>query len=1028
MTSKETRSEMDLESPEKGLPIPPPKICLRSAILVIRAGHIFFSHANYDEKETLVSPGVLLLSPSHRNLEVAEIEEISPNPQVSIDVPPNAEVGDAASDIKLQHENIAKIVKGRDLHSLHAFGGVRGIAEAFETDLEKGITGDIEDLSRRRANEIYKPQAPAASNFFKLLKKSSNSYPIFLLSVSAVLSLSFGIKEEGLRTGCYEGVIIILAIIILVVVPPICDLLYENSANLLGEQKPLRKREMEVEVLRSGEFLKVPALDLVIGDIVSLEKGCPIPGDGLFVSGEYLELDQSFPSIVDKRNPFLFYGAKVINGHGKMLVTSMGLDTTWGEMMSKASERRLPVELGKVSSRTQIIGLSTSILIMVVLFLRFKLGKENDDSDMPEIKREWKTQKVMDFIMRIVRKPSGKISAVTTCLTTFLVGMVEGVPFVISLAVYYWNKKILSTKVAVLEQLAAVTMGSVTTICIDKTSWLTMNPQEVDECWIGEKVISEDSVIPGQVKNAFCIGIRTCSSTEDSLVSWATQNLRMEMETLKQSYKELSSGEEGSGVLAGEIGGNETKKCLHWKGLATTILKMCSRYYDSEGDIVVMDGEKRLAFEKIIKDMQSKDLKTIALAYKTTDVETPENDDLILTGLVGLKDECRIKTIEAVKDCINAGVNIILVSEDKGSELEDIAQKYGILIGTKRLAQEGETFRSFNDEKKMDVVRKICLMGNCLPSKKLHLVRCLKQKGHTVAFVGVRTDDAPALKEADVGIAIRTGRSSELVEGSSELILSDGNLGSLVQILKEGRGLYDNIQKYILVEVTITISGLLISTVVTIFFGYAPMTAIQMIWVNLIVAILGGFALLTEPVRNQNLMKKPPTRPIDPFITKAMWWNIIIQASYQVSILLAFQFKGKAVLKINKKVSNAMIFNSFLLCQLTNQFNASEQKLKNGVKGVQQNLWFWVASVLAVVLQVVFVEIAHHIFGFAKLNGAQWGLCFLTGTLSCVMDGAVNITWGVVKAKLSRSSSHAGSQLPTLELPLISENSAPASP
>jgi Ca2+-transporting ATPase len=177
------------------------------------------------------------------------------------------------------------------------------------------------------------------------------------------------------------------------------------------------------------------------------------------------------------------------------------------------------------------------------------------------------------------------------------------------------------------------------------------------------------------------------------------------------------------------------------------------------------------------------------------------------------------------------------------------------------------------------------------------------------------------------------------------------------------------------------------------------MTAIQMIWVNLVVAVLGGLALLTEPP-SQKLMQRPPIRPTEPFITKAMWRNIIIQASYQVSILLAFQFKGQAILNINEEVSKAMIFSSFLLCQLSNQFNASEQKMKNLVKGVQQNLWFWVASVLTVVLQVVFIEISHHIFGFARLNGPQWSICFLIGALSCVTDGAVNITWGVIKVKM----------------------------
>ncbi|KAJ6300883.1 hypothetical protein OIU76_021646 [Salix suchowensis] len=579
---------------------------------------------------------------------------------------------------------------------------------------------------------------------------------------------------------------------------------------------------MEVNVLRAGIQLKITAIDLVIGDIVSLERGCPVPGDGLFVSGEHLKLDGSSHFVVDEQNPFLFYGAKVIEGEGNMLVTSMGLNTALGEMISKASKRRLLVhQLHKI-----------------------------EGSSMPELKGQQKTKDVMEFIKRIVWKPNGKISTLTTCLTTFLVGVVEGVPFFIRLAISYWNKKIPSTEAVVQEQLTGVTMGSVTVICIDKTSWLTMNPVEVDECWIGETLIGEDSAIPGQVKDAICIGISTSSSNDqESLISWCARKFGINMESLKRSYtisemKELSPGDEGNGVLVREKEGNETKK--YWKGLAPKTLRMCSRYYNSEGKVVDMDTEKRSAFEKIINKMQSKDLKTIALAYNTTHDETPEDDSLILIGLLGLKDKWLKETKEAVKACRNAGVNIILVSEDSESVTEDIAQKYGMPGGSGILEHGGETFRSFSDEQRKDVVNKICVMGNSLPSDKLLLVRCLKQQDHVVAFVGVRTDDAPSLKEADVGIVTGTG-SCELVNGSSELIVLDGNLGFLVRILKGGRCVYGNIHKYIQVEVTIAISGLLISTVTTIFFGYAPMTSIQMIWVNLVMAVLGGLALLTEP-------------------------------------------------------------------------------------------------------------------------------------------------------------------------------------
>ncbi|KAG5252438.1 calcium-transporting ATPase, plasma membrane-type [Salix suchowensis] len=921
----ETSREMDPESLETVLlgPVPAPRSVIRSAILFLRAGHIFYSKAG-----------------------VAATQENSPTHQVSIDVPDSDEVGNATTS------DIIKRIHDIDVQP-KPFSFLFSISAKFPTlgtDLEYAITGEGEDLSRLRANAENKTPAPAARNLLEFLMRSSNRYTIFLLIVSAALSLGFGIKEEGPGTGWYEGVLIILAIIILVIVPAVRHFLGQNSENLyLEEQKQWRKSvnpgnkcKYGSECFTSRKTVENNSLRSCDWRHSILGRGCLVPGDGLFVSGEHLKLDGSSHSVVDEQNPFLFYGAKVIEGEGNMLVTSMGLNTTLGEMISKASERRLPVQLRKVTNRTEIAGLATSILIMVVLFLRFKLGKEIEDSSMPEFKGQQKTKDVMEFIKRIVWKPNGKISILTTCFTTSLVGVVEGVPFFIRLSISYWYKKIPSTEAVVKEQLTGVTMGSVTVFCIDKTSWLTMNPLEVDECWIDETIIREDSAIPEHVKDAICIGISTSSSNDqESLISWCARKLGMNMESLKRSYtiseiKELSHGDEGNGVLVREKEGNETKKFLYWKGPATKTLKMCSRYYNSEGEVVDMDTEKMSAFETIINNMQSKDLKTIALAYNTTHDETPEDDSLILIGLLGLKDKWLKETKEAVKACRNAGVNIILVSEDSEPVTEDIAEKYG-MPGVSGILEHGEK----------GVVNKICVMGNSLPSKKLLLVRCLKQQDHVVAFVGVRTDDAPSLKEADVGIVTGTGRS-ELVNGSSELIILDGNVGFLVRILKGGRCVYGNIQKYIQVEVTIAISGLLISTVTTIFFGYAPMSSIQMIWVNLVMAVLGGLALLTEPP-SEKLMEKPPTRPTEPLITKSMWRNIIIQASYQVSILVPM---------------------------------------------------------------VVFIEISHDIFGLSRLNGPQWGICFLIGALSCVTDGAVNITWGFIKVKLTRSSSLGGSELP----------------
>lgn len=229
-----------------------------------------------------------------------------------------------ASEYELQFDTIANIIKTKDVKSLRDFGGAQAFAEALGSDLETGIPTNDEAICCRliaTTNSSASGQA-AARGFIQLAQKYCNSYMILLLFVAAVLSLSFGMLEEGPSTGWFEGVIILDAIIILVVLPSLRDF-WRESKGLSGKQKQLDKRDqVEVEVLRGGNEEKISISDVLFGDIVCLKRGLQVPADGLFISGEFIQLDGELGSVVvDADNPFLFYGAEVIDGNGRMLVT-----------------------------------------------------------------------------------------------------------------------------------------------------------------------------------------------------------------------------------------------------------------------------------------------------------------------------------------------------------------------------------------------------------------------------------------------------------------------------------------------------------------------------------------------------------------------------------------------------------------------------------------------------------------------------------------------------------------------------------
>ncbi|KAJ9690036.1 hypothetical protein PVL29_012613 [Vitis rotundifolia] len=898
-----------------------------------------------------------------------------PSPQVSLDIPCDAGDVRSSTNANLQHANIATIVKNKDLDSLIKFGGVPGIAEALDTDLEKGIPGDEQDLDRRRLASSKTEPSPT---FFQCLFKACNSYIIFLLLLSMALYLGFGIKKEGLETGWYEGFIILVAIIIIVLCHSIRDFWRETQHRSSGKHELSEKMETVVEVLRGGSQERLSSTsDIVLGDILCVKRGYLVPADGLLVSGEALELDGQLESIIHDRNPFMFYGAKVISGNGRMLVTSVGKNTKWGEMMRKViqapNKTPLQAQLDKVNAWTEIFGLLISILIIVVLFLRLTLENEDDKPGLPSLKGKPSTiMDLMDAVKRII-------------------------PLVITVSLAYGNKKALSGNGLVKELSACAILGSATVICTDKIGGLTTRKVQVKTCRIGGEDINGDSVIHPDVIDALCYGIyalvldpeNPCGLEEEEVVSWAKSKLGMKQDILKQSCtfvgaEELNSSEEGSQVLLRKTRGNETVECLHWKGPARTILTQCSSYYDSQGKKKDMEREKRMDFEKFIQQMQSKNLKTMAFAYKEINDSTEENS-FILIGLLGLRDTDWTETKEAVEACRNAGVNIKIVSSDNISELLDIANQCG-MFDPNSLVLDGNEFQNYTDKVRMDRVDRISIMGNARPSDKLLLVECLKQKGHTVAVIGARTDETPAIRQADVGVTMGTW-STKMAKEFSDIVIFDGNFSFLVTIMRHGRCAYENIQKYMQHELTMAIAGLLVIFITTGHSGDAPITAIQLAFGSVIVGIPGGLGLLTEPPA-EKLIGKQPIGQGGKLITWAMWRNIITQASYQVAILVTIQFKGKAILGISPKVNKSLVFNSFVLCQVFNLFNCRKLEKKNMFQGIKKSLWFWVAVVVIMGLQAAFIEIEHWVGGSARLNSAQWGTCLLIGMVSWVIDCA----------------------------------------
>ena len=333
---------------------------------------------------------------------------------------------------------------------------------------------------------------------------------------------------------------------------------------------------------------------------------------------------------------------------------------------------------------------------------------------------------------------------------------------------------------------------------------------------------------------------------------------------------------------------------------------------------------------------------------------------------------------EAVMTFKKAGVDIRLVSEDDGlSALTYIACELGVCsVDSTDEVFEGQEIRNLSNDELKKRADRIKVMANSLPKDKLSMVQCLKDNGHVVAFYGGSTArDALVLKAADVGISDKN--STEMAKKSSDIIISSyQSFNSLIPIYKYGRWAYYNIQKFIQLQLTVMVSSLVITSVATMALRESPITLIQLIWVNLITAILGGLMLITEPGSRELDTLQAAGKRNEPVITKAMWVYILTQILYQASVLLVFLFERQPILGINRRVKKAIIFNSFALCQVLNYGNAMDLEKKWSYGGVKRKGFLLVAVGTAVAVQVVVAEI------WARLNLLQWAVCFLIAALS----------------------------------------------
>ena len=837
---------------------------------------------------------------------------------------------------------------------------VEEIAKNLKTNINIGLTDDEAQKRFERYGPNNLKEKKKESIFIKFIKQF-NDFMIITLIIAAIISAVVS-KLNG--EADYIDSIIIVAIVI-----------FNAIMGLVQEQKAEKSLEAlkkmtapNAKVRRDGRVQEIDATLVVPGDIVILEAGNYVPADCRLINSYNLKIEESaltgetIPSLKDsskilKENTamgdlcnMVFATTIVVNGHGEAIVVETGMNTRVGKIAGMIIEDESPET--PIQKKLAEVGKILAIACIIICVLIFVIGI-------------FKKIPIIEMFM--------------TSVGLAVAAIPEGLPAIVTIMLSIGVTK-MAKKNSIIRKLPAVeTLGSSSVICSDKTGTLTQNKMTVTEirnCF-GRANSNERKFI-------LELGTMCTDTTEERIngklgfVGEATEvaisNAAME-EGVSKSFlydemkriNDIPFDSKRKMMTTIHKYGNGYR--IITKGAPDVLLKRCSNCY-SGGQIVPIFSKKDDINEQN-NQMAEKALRVIAVAYK--DVEKlPEmqemEKDLIFCGLIGMIDPPREGVKEAVRTCRRAGIKTVMITGDHLQTAKAIAKELGIL---KRgdLAIDGETLERMSQHELEQNIMDYSVFARVSPEHKVRIVKAFQSTGAVVAMTGDGVNDAPALKNADIGIAMGKG-GTDVAKNAADMILLDDNFVTIVEAVKQGRNIYDNIKKAIHFLISTNIGE-----IVTIFFGLvlgikSPLLAIQLLWINLVTDSLPAIALGLEK-EEENIMSRLPRNPKKNLFADGLWWKIIIEgAMLGMFTLLAFSIGNRLY---SVEVGRTMAFLTLGILELVHSFNIKSEESIFKI-GIFENKYLVGALVLGVILQVIVVVVSPlaQVFSLVPLTGMQW--------------------------------------------------------
>ncbi len=835
------------------------------------------------------------------------------------------------------------------------FQDSKEVLEELKTS-EEGLSSSKaqERLERNGKNKLV--EGEKESLFRRFINQLAEPMTIILLVAAAI---SAGVEiYGGVASGHWEfptDVVIILAVVL---INAILGVFQESKAEKAIEALQ-EIAAATSKVIRDGKQILVKSEDLVVGDIIVLEAGDAVPADARIIecasmkieeaalTGESVPVDKKDEALVpgengdvslgDRKN-MCYMGSTVVYGRGKAVVTAIGMDTEMGKIadaLANAQEGKTPLQI-KLAGLSKILTYLVIVICIVIFGVQlFRHGVELDTV-------------ISSFML-----------AISLAVAAIPEGLATVVTIVLSIGVTNMSKRS-----AIIRKLTAVeTLGCTQIICSDKTGTLTQNKMTVVEDYSADRKLLAFAMCLCSDAEPDENGVAVGEPTECALVNYATKNGYLKPELTASQPRVGEVPFDSSRKMMTTVHSVEGGFVQYTKGAPDELLRRCTKIM-TENSIVALDDAKRAEILAKNKELADKALRVLAAAKKdlSTEPEVYESEtvecDLVFIGLVGMIDPVRPEVKPAIDECSSAGIRPIMITGDHKDTAVAIAMQLGIISDASQ-AITGAELDDISDEDFDTAVEKYSVYARVQPEHKTRIVNAWRKKGRVTAMTGDGVNDAPSIKNADIGVGMGiTG--TDVTKNVADMILADDNFATIVSAVGEGRRIYDNIRKAIQFLLASNLSEVLAIFFATLI-GFTIFQPVQLLWINLITDCFPALALGME-APEADVMNRKPRDSKEGIFSDGLGFAVSYQGFLVTVITLASYFIGHFFETGNFNVhlesvhGTTMAFLTLAMCEVFHSFNMrSLHGSLFTVKG--QNKWLWGAGLLSLLLTTVVVLI-----------------------------------------------------------------------